>query len=67
MTNFEALKGLDEKSLGYLMCRLYREYEGEYEDRCDGCPVRRLCGPGHNGYITWLERENKEDLREWLS
>ncbi len=66
MTNDEALKQLDRYERGMLLCRLYRENEDEYEDRCSRCPVTRLCGYEHNGFVEWLKRENKEDLEGWL-
>lgn len=69
MTRLEALRMGTPKEIAQILCDLVEEYSMDTELEmekgggwifphvCAGCPAKKHCGIGSNGFISWLEEE----------
>lgn len=60
MKNKEALRAMTDEELANFLCNLV-EIVADKADKsvCDFCPVADMCERGKNGFIPWLESEEK--------
>lgn len=58
MTNREKLQHMTDRELADFLCGIVEDMVDKTDiDTCDICPVRNLCGKGHNGFIDWFNKE----------
>lgn len=57
MTNLEYYRTCTKEQLAVELCNLVDSYGGS----CGNCIAQEYCYPGHNGFLTWLDKDVEEN------